>query len=505
MERKDLSFVTPAGVDPEVVALANRPVDWAKVKHIHLIGICGTGMGSLAGLFKLEGFHVTGSDENVYPPMSLFLEKLQIPVVKSYQPGDLPKEIDVIIVGNACRRDHPQVLEAVRRKIALRSFPAAISEHFLASRSSVVICGTHGKTTTSSMMSYVLEQAGQKPSYLIGGVPIDLPDPMALGKGRHFVIEGDEYDTAFYDKIAKFVHYKPQDVILTSVEYDHADIYPDFDAYKKAFTKLMELTRRSVVAWAGAKEVMEVTRATRAAVVPYALATDKTSVSARWLGRVCDQGEWGTELECSDNGKVFLKFRTHLSGEGNMRNWLAVVAMGAQLGLSAEEIRAGAENFHGVRRRQEVSGVVDDCIVIDDFAHHPTAVFETLKGLRARYANRRLWAIFEPRTQTSCRRVFQKDYVTAFQFADKIIVAKPFRELPPEVCFKPEELIGDIVRSGKDARFGADTASILATLEKELRPGDVAIIMSNGAFDNIHQKLLKCLKNRIHSSSGKNS
>jgi UDP-N-acetylmuramate: L-alanyl-gamma-D-glutamyl-meso-diaminopimelate ligase len=459
---------------------------------LHLIGICGTGMGPLAGLLKAAGHELRGSDEHVYPPMSVQLAEQGIPVMEGFRAENLDWGPDRVVVGNMCRRDHVEVVAAQARGLTLTSFPAVLSELFLASRHSVVVAGTHGKTTTSSLLAFVLTDAGRDPSFLVGGVPINFGQSFRLGGGPHFVVEGDEYDTAFFDKGSKFLHYRPQTAILTSIELDHVDIFASFADVKAAFVKFVELIPEGgrLIVGASSPAALDAARSARCKIETYALAGP-----ADWGGRVIEVRPGGrTVFEVTHGGEWFCTMETGLTGNYNFENILGVVAATHALGLSPEEIARGVLRFAGVRRRQEVRGIAQGVTVVDDFAHHPTAVRETLLGLRQRHGNGKLVAVFEPRSATSRRNVFQKEFAEALAVADEVVIAPPYHaeQLPPEERLDPERLAADLRARGVSARVLAP-ADIVPQLSEQLRPGDTVVVMSSGGFDGIHDRLLMAL------------
>jgi UDP-N-acetylmuramate: L-alanyl-gamma-D-glutamyl-meso-diaminopimelate ligase len=467
------------------------------LRRIHLIGICGTGMGSLAGLLREAGYEVQGSDQAVYPPMSTMLAERGIEVLDGYHPDHLSNAPDLVVVGNVATRTNPEAVAAVERGLPCLSMPQAIASLFLEGRHPIVVTGTHGKTTTAALMAWVLHSAGRRPSFLVGGVLRNFDRSYGLGAGEDFVIEGDEYETAYFDKGPKFMHYRPRTGILTSVEFDHAEMYHTLDEIKAAFrgfVKLLPVDGR-LVHCADDPNVQEVVAAARPACPddPYG-----TSEGGRWCGRILGTDAEGMDLEVTRDGRPFGEFRSPLSGIQNLRNILAVTAAAAFRGLDTAAIGTGLRTFTGVRRRQEVRGTAAGIVVLDDFAHHPTAVRLTLDGLRQRYGTRRLWAVFEPRTNTSRRSVFQQDYAESFDAADRVIVAAvDHPERAPEgQRFSPERLVADLLARGRDARFIATVPEIVAQVAREGRSGDVVVVMSNGSFGGIHAKLLLALEGR---------
>jgi UDP-N-acetylmuramate: L-alanyl-gamma-D-glutamyl-meso-diaminopimelate ligase len=473
---------------------------------IHLIGICGTGMGSLAGLLKAAGHDVRGSDSDVYPPMSTQLAEQGIPVMDGFKPANLDWRPDVVVVGNVCTKDHVEVVGAKERELKLTSFPALLEELFLARGHSLVVAGTHGKTTTSSLAAFVLSSAGRDPSFLVGGVPQNFGRSWRLGRaGGLFVVEGDEYDTAFFDKGSKFLHYQPKTAILTSVELDHVDIFDSLDAVKSAFRKFVELipTGGLLVVAADSPGAVEVARAARCRVETYEVRTDHDG-QADWVGRPMAQRAGGRTLfEVHHRGKPFGTFDTGLVGGYNLANALAVIAASADLGLGADELGRGIRRFSGVRRRQETRGVAQGVTIVDDFAHHPTAVRETLRALRGRYGRGRLIAIFEPRSATSRRAVFQNEYAEAFSAADEIIIgAVNHPEKAPEGDrFDPERLAADLRGRGVAARHLSDVGKIVEQVASNAAAGDTVAVMSSGGFGGIHDQLLSRLGDAVVPAS----
>jgi UDP-N-acetylmuramate: L-alanyl-gamma-D-glutamyl-meso-diaminopimelate ligase len=462
------------------------------VRKAHLIGICGTGMGSLAGLLVASGAEVRGSDEAVYPPMSTMLSRLGIRVLEGYRAEHLDDRPDLVVVGNIATRSNPEAVAAAERGIPYLSMAEAIGRLFLEGRHPIVVAGTHGKTTTSGLMAWVLTAAGRRPSFLVGGVLGNFDCSYGLDQGEEFVIEGDEYETAFFDKGPKFLHYRPRTAILTSVEYDHAEMFPDLDAVKEAFRKFVALVPPdgTLVYCADEPNVREVVAAGRARPVPYGVGRGEG-----WRGHVRQTDPDGMEIEVARDGRAFGVFRTPLTGLHNLRNILSVVAVAHDRGIGADAIGKGLSTFAGVKRRQEVRGVARGVVVIDDFAHHPTAVRVTLGGTRDRHQGRRLWAVFEPRTNTTRRSVFQHEYAGSFDDADRVIVAAvDHPERAPEgQRFSAERLVSDLKARGKEALYIPTVPEIVSHLRREAKPGDVVLVMSNGAFGGIHEKILAAL------------
>jgi UDP-N-acetylmuramate: L-alanyl-gamma-D-glutamyl-meso-diaminopimelate ligase len=456
------------------------------------MGICGTAMASLAGLLKDRGYQVTGSDQNPYPPMSTQLENLKIPVMKGYRAENLHPQPDFVIVGNVISAGNEEAQELMKLNIPYTSLPKAMGEFIIAERESIVISGTHGKTTTTSLMSWIAEVAGRKPGFLIGGIPKNFSQSFKNPEGNLFVIEGDEYDTAFFDKVPKFIHYKPKHVILTSVEFDHADIYQDLNAVKAAFALLMKLIPAdgTLIAHGDDANVMELF-AQSACKNKYTYGFKNGDFRAQILA----QDEQGIRFEIHFRGEKLGPYATSMTGDYNILNATADIALATLLGFPAEKITQALSSFQGVKRRQEILGEPGGVLVIEDFAHHPTAVKETVKGIHKKYPQRKVFSVFEPRSATSRRKVFQKDYVEAFREADRILLAKAFDQtkIDAENRFSSEELVADLHRIGKAAESYDSADAIVQALKSQARPGDVILIMSNGGFDGIYQKLLKAL------------
>ena len=461
-------------------------------RKIHLIGICGTGMGSLAGLLAEAGHEVRGSDENVYPPISTMLERQGIRLMSGYRTANLDWGPDLVVVGNIATRTNPEAEEAVRRALPYRSFPQAVEEFFLRDRHPVVIAGTHGKTTTSALMAWVLREAGREPSWLVGGVLRGQDLSFHLGKGEHFVIEGDEYESAYFDKGSKFLHYRPRTAVLTSVEFDHAEMFKDLEAVKSAFAAFLALVPEdgTLIYCADDPLARFLSQSCKARRVDYGV-----KEKAVWVGRTRKATPKGILFDVFRGNERFASYTSPLTGNHNLQNILAVTAGGFHLGLKPEEIGKGLASFPGVRRRQEIRGVERGVTVVDDFAHHPTAVRGTIAALAEQFAGNRLWAVFEPRTNTSRRAIFQAEYAEAFDQADEVIVAAvdhPERA-PAGDRFSAELLVEELKHRGLSARYIPDVASIVDAVARDSRDGDVILIMSNGSFGGIHQRLLEAL------------
>ena len=462
---------------------------------IHFIGVCGTAMATLAALLKRKGHDVQGSDENVYPPMSTFLESEKIRALAGYRAEHITGSIDLVVVGNAISRGNVELEAVLDRKMRYCSLPEAIREHFLWTSRSIVIAGTHGKTTTTSLTGWLLVHAGADPSILVGGIARNLGEDGSsyrLGKGRDFVIEGDEYDSAFFDKTAKFLKYLPDIAVVNNVEFDHADIYADLDAVRLAFRRLVNLVPKSGLLLLGADS-------------PDAAALKKAAVSPVETFGLAESADWrASDVTVSGDGQVFnvwhagTRFGTMevpLFGVHNVRNALAAIAVAHAVAIPAGTIADGLRAFRGVKRRLEIFGKAGGVTIYDDFAHHPTAIAETLAGLRAANPHRRIWAIFEPRSASSSRRVFQQEFARAFGPADEVIIAPVFRtNLAEGERLSPQQLVADLKRAGQRAKHAASLDDIVATIVKEHREGDLVVFMSNGGFGGIHQKTLDALR-----------
>jgi UDP-N-acetylmuramate: L-alanyl-gamma-D-glutamyl-meso-diaminopimelate ligase len=464
------------------------------LKRIHLIGVCGTAMATLAAMLKSKGHDVRGSDQNVYPPMSDFLRQQGITTLQGYRSEHIGADLDLVIVGNAISRGNPELEEVLDRKIRYCSLPEAVRDHFLWGARSIVVAGTHGKTTTTSLAGWLLAHGGADPNVFIGGIAENFESSYRIGGGREFVIEGDEYDSAFFDKTAKFLKYLPDIAVVNNIEFDHADIYADLDAIRLAFQRFVNLIPRRGLLLLGADN------ADALALRPRALCRVETfglSDGADWQAFDLKVTELTTSFGVRRDGQAIGTFEIPLLGAYNVRNALAAMAIAAAVGLHVDTLAAGLKRFKGVRRRMEHRGTASGVAVYDDFAHHPTAIAETLAGVRSAYPNRRIWAIFEPRSATACRRVFQSDFVRALSAADKVILPAVFRaNLPDAQRLSTEQLVTDLQAGGVDARFIPQTDEIVRAVAKDARPGDLVIVMSNGGFDDIHQKLLTALEAR---------
>ena len=466
--------------------------------HYHLIGICGTAMASLAGMLQARGHKVTGSDQNVYPPMSTQLENLGIEILNGYRAENADIGADCTIVGNAIMRGNAELEEVLNRKLLYRSQAEVVKEEFIRGRRSLVVAGTHGKTTTTSIAAWVAESGGLKPSFLVGGIVQNFGASFRVSDSDFFVIEGDEYDTAYFDKKPKFMHYLPEIAIVNNIEFDHADIYRDLYEIKFQFSRLMNLVPGNGRLIVGidspvAREVLDEMRPK----LHTQIETFGTSDEAKWQARDIDFSGDATRFTVFRDGQRWGEFETHLIGEFNVRNCLAVIIAADAWEISKEKIQTALDTFKSVKRRMEVRGVERGVTVIDDFAHHPTAVEETLKALRLKYDGKRLIAVFEPRSWSSRLAVFQEPYRKAFNYADYVIIAGVYNTSKASELGKVldvDELVEDIKRQGKTALAFPDADSIVAHLAPELKENDVVAIMSNGGFGGIHEKILNQLK-----------
>ena len=466
--------------------------------HVHLMGICGTAMASLAGLLKDQGYKVTGSDSNPYPPMSTQIESLGISIAKPYSKNNLNPRPDFVIVGNVISASNEEAQEVMALNIPYCSLPQAMGDVIIDNRTSFVIAGTHGKTTTTSMLAWVLEQCGQKPGFLIGGIPKNFSKSFQNPKANCFVIEGDEYDTAYFDKVPKFIHYKPKNVILTSIEFDHADIYADFNAVKAAFIRLMRLIPQDgrVVYWGDDANVTEVVLQNSSTKNIYSYGFEQKN---NFMCKIISQNDGVTNFDVYHKEKSETKadklgsFVTSATGNYNLLNATAVIAQSFLEGLPLAGVMNGISTFAGVKRRQEIIGEPRGIIIIEDFAHHPTAVKETVKAIQSRYKDKKVFSVFEPRSATSRRKVFQKDYLSAFSECHEVILAEAFDQakITETDRFSSQELIDDLKKIGKIASVFSSADEIVRHLKVSAKPSDIILIMSNGGFDGIYQKLMK--------------
>jgi len=462
-------------------------------RHIHLIGICGTAMASLAGLLQLEGHRITGSDKAAYPPMSDLLRSLGIPILEPYAESNLSPAPNLVVIGNALSRGNPEIERVLDERIPFTSMAALLREEFLRGRSPLVVAGTHGKTTTTSMLAWIYQTAAREnpafePSFLIGGVAENFGSSFQLRPTRPFIVEGDEYDTAFFDKGPKFLHYFPDVLILTHVEFDHADIYTDLEAVKTAFRRLVNLVPRRglIVAYDGSDNVTECVSRAFCRVERYGF-SDAADWRIRNLRHVDGQTQW----EVDRDGAAWAQFTMNLAGEHNVLNATAAAALAAGQGIPKESITAGLTTFKSVKRRLELRDQIDGITLIEDFAHHPTAIRETLRALRAVYPQARLWAVLEPRSNTLRRKVLAEELVASLRLADRVVLAGVYQQerIPEAERLDPDEIVRTLNAAGTPAELHPNADSIVAALAPQLASGDVVAILSNGGFDGIYLKL----------------
>jgi UDP-N-acetylmuramate: L-alanyl-gamma-D-glutamyl-meso-diaminopimelate ligase len=472
--------------------------------HIHLMGICGTAMASLAGIFHSQGYKVTGSDQNVYPPMSTQLQSLGIPIMEGYGPENLKPRPDLVIVGNVISKTNPEAAALLATDIPYTSLPKALGQFVIGQRHSLVVAGTHGKTTTTSLLATVMDRVAPGIGYLIGGIPVNFGQSFRAPSNDWFVIEGDEYDTAFFDKVPKFTHYQPRSAILTGIEFDHADIYKDLDDVKRAFRKLLEILPADglLVASGDDPNVKELLPFTKARTVTYGL---DPACTYRLVDRAPFQGRnqfsvlktpVGHSAAAGRSARV-ADIAIKSPGEHNALNALAVYALASELKLPEAKILQGLADFKGVKRRQEILGEPGGVRVIEDFAHHPTAVDKTLQAIREQFvpSGQKLFALFEPRSATSRRKIFQKDYARAFAHADTVLIAEAFDQSKIDEAerFSSQDLVRDLNNQGQKAEVFGNVDDMVRVIKKMAKAGDTVLVMSNGAFGGIYQKLLTVL------------
>jgi UDP-N-acetylmuramate: L-alanyl-gamma-D-glutamyl-meso-diaminopimelate ligase len=469
-------------------------------KHIHLTGICGTAMASIAGLLQLQGHRITGSDKAAYPPMSDLLRSLGIPVMEPYSESNLDPAPDLVVIGNALSRGNPEVERVLDERIPFTSMAALVHDEFLKGRESLVVAGTHGKTTTTSMLSWIYqvashENAAFEPSFLIGGVAENFGTSFQLRPTRTFIIEGDEYDTAFFDKGPKFLHYFPDALILTHVEFDHADIYADLDAVKTAFKRLVNLVPRRglLVAFDGSENVTECISKAFCRVERYGFKAESD-----WQLRKIRYIDGHMRWEIWRGSELWSEVAMQLAGEHNALNATAAAALAFGQGVSKDAICTALASFKSVKRRLEVRDVIRGITIIDDFAHHPTAIRETLRALRSVYPNARLWAVLEPRSNTLRRKVLESELVESLRLADRVILAGVYQQqrVPDAERLHPEDVVDALNAGGTPAELHPDATEIVESMAPRLQEGDVVAILSNGGFDGIYEKLPARLRER---------
>jgi len=465
----------------------------SEIRRFHFVPIGGTAMVPLAALLLEEGHRVTGSDQKLYPPMSTTLEQLGIPVAAGFAPGHVPADCDVVVVGNAALRDNVEAAEATRRGLPVLSLPQAVRRYLLPERTPIVITGTHGKTTTSALTAWLLLDSGRDPGFIVGGQMQNLGRGYRRGRGPHFVLEGDEYNAAFFDRGPKFLHYEPRHLFIGNIEYDHADLYPDLPSVVEAFRQVARLPPEdgAVVVNADDARVMDVAKDARAPVVRVSLDDSGADFSARDL----TFGPEGTRFTLLEGGLPTARLSSPLSGVHNVRNALGAIALVRGVGLASTEIARALPRFGGVKRRLEIKGEKNGILVVDDFAHHPTAVAGTLQAARAKFPGRRIWAVFEPRSNTAGRKMFEEEYVEAFAGADAVILAPVFhaQRLAPENLLDRNALAARCAAAGKPVFAPDSIDSIPDIVRREARPGDVLLLMSSGAFGGLPETLLELL------------
>ena len=457
------------------------------IKKIHLIAACGTGMGTLACILKEMGYRVTGSDQNIYPPMSDLLKEKGISLFTGYDSSNLDHDPDLVIIGNAVTKMNVEARAVLQKGIPYLSMPQAVNKFIAKNKKIILVTGTHGKTTTSSIMAYILFVAGMDPSFMIGGILKDFNSSFRIGSGEYMVIEGDEYDTAFFDKGPKFMHYDPEITIMTGIEFDHADIFTDIDHIKTIFANFVKKIEKvsHIIAYDDNDNLKEI------------LDTPVSSIDT--YGK---HGQWSFSNHVQENSKTLFDvkgpnkkvlIKTNMVGEHNLLNCVACIAVANKIGISDKKICDALKSFSGIKRRQEIRGIRHGVTVMDDFAHHPTAVRETIKAVKPFYKDGRVIAVFEPRTNTSMRKFFQETYPDSFLDADMVCVCEPAikKNIPQKDKFSIKQLVLDIEKKGIEAYSFENSDKLINALISKLRPDDLVLIMSNGGFDNIHVKLLE--------------
>jgi UDP-N-acetylmuramate: L-alanyl-gamma-D-glutamyl-meso-diaminopimelate ligase len=463
----------------------------AAPQKFHFIGICGTAMGSVAAALRERGFKVSGSDESVYPPMSTFLREHDIELSEGYRAENIPADADVVVVGNAMKRGNPEVEAVLNRKLFYLSLPEVLKNYFLRGRHNLVVTGTHGKTTTTALLAWIMEEGGRNPGYLIGGIPKNFGEGARLNDSKYFVIEGDEYDSAFFDKRSKFIHYLPELLIVNNIEFDHADIFKDLDEIKLSFRRLLNIVPQNGMVLLNGDDhnCVEVAKDCLAQLV-------EVGFSKNCAQRIRDvaYSSDGSSFKLGDD-----VYEIPLIGEFNVRNAAMAVTAARFYDVPKSKIDNALKTFSGIARRQELRGEARGVKVIDDFGHHPTAIAQTLQALRHRYQDQRIWAIFEPRSNTTRRAVFQNDLPEAFKFADGVFIAQVARleQIPEAERLDPEMVVKAIAADGRPAFYEKDADAIVAHITPMLEKKDVVVVFSNGGFDNIHEKLLERLREKL--------
>jgi UDP-N-acetylmuramate: L-alanyl-gamma-D-glutamyl-meso-diaminopimelate ligase len=464
------------------------PVTRTAPQKFHFLGICGTAMGSVAAALQERGFKVTGSDENIYPPMSTFLQKHGVALNEGYRPENIPADADVVVIGNAITRGNPEVEAVLNRKLFYLSLPEVLKDYLLRGRHNLVVTGTHGKTTTTAILTWILEKAGRRPGYLIGGIPKDFGQGARLNDSKYFVIEGDEYDSAFFDKRSKFIHYLPELVIVNNIEFDHADIFNSLDEIKLSFRRLLNIVPQNGMVLLNGDDhnCVEVARDCLAQMV-------EVGFSRNCAQRIRD-------FVCSAEGSRFKlgddSFEISLVGEFNVRNAAMAATAARFYDVPKAKIESALKTFSGIARRQEIRGEAHGVKVIDDFGHHPTAIAQTLQALRHRFPGQRVWAIFEPRSNTTRRAIFQHELPEALKLADGVFISQVARlnQIPEKERLHPEAIVADLSKVGRPAFYEKNADVIVDRIVPMLQPRDVVAVFSNGGFDNIHEKLLARLR-----------
>ena len=453
-------------------------------EHFHFVGICGTAMGSVAAAMKQRGHVVTGSDANVYPPMSTFLLEQGVELTSGYAAENIPAKADQVIIGNAISRGNDEAEAALERKLLYVSLPEILKTEFLRGKSNYVVAGTHGKTTTASLLTWLMLDGGLDPSFMIGGLPKNLGVGARFTDGQHTVLEGDEYDTAFFDKRSKFLHYLPEVVIINNIEFDHADIYDSLDAIKLTFRRLLNITPRNGIVFINGDDENCLDVAQGA----------PTPISLVGFGEHCDRRI--TEVTYSESGSKFTiageAYDVPMAGEFNVRNAAMAVTAARHAGLSSESVQASLATFEGIARRQEVRGIVRGVRVIDDFGHHPTAIGQAVQAMRHQYPEGKIWAVFEPRSNTSQQNIFQKELGEALAEADGSIIppiSAP-EKFNPEDRLDPQAVVDAVRALGKESYYEPDVDAIIARLKPLVQEGDTILVLSNGGFGGIHDRLL---------------
>jgi len=457
-------------------------------QHFHFLGICGTAMGSVAAELRERGFSVTGSDENIYPPMSIFLEKKGIALKEGYRAENIPADVDIVVVGNVIKRGNPEVEAVLNRKLFYLSLPEVLKNYFLRGHHNLVVTGTHGKTTTTALLAWIMEKAGHKPGYLVGGLSKNLAQGARLNRSKYFVIEGDEYDSAFFDKRSKFIHYLPELVIVNNIEFDHADIFHDLEEVKLSFRRLLNVVPQNgmVLLNGDDRNCVEVAKDCLAQMVEVGF-----SENCAQRIREAAYSSSGSRFKLGDDN-----FEISLVGEFNVRNAAMAVTAARFYDVPKAKIDNALKSFSGIARRQEVRGEVRGVKVVDDFGHHPTAIAQTIQALRHRYPGHRIWAVFEPRSNTTRRAVFQQQLPDALRLADGVFIAQvaKLEQIPEKERLNPESVVAAIANSGRPAFYEENADAIVDRIVPMLQPKDVVAVFSNGGFDNIHEKLLVRLR-----------